>query len=82
MNDEWKDEQEGRRRLMQMAKLAAFFSGIGINFAVITGICIYAGMKFDDYLQGGATGKLVGILAGIMLSCYCVYREIKYFMHK
>lgn len=63
--------------LFHAAKAAAVLSGIGIYFAVVLGICIYAGHMADQYFNLDSTGKLIGILLGFPIGIYSTYRQIK-----
>lgn len=62
---------------LQMAKVFALLSGIGIYFAVVVGICVYLGMLADDYLYLDGKGRLLGILLGFPVAIYSTYRQLK-----
>lgn len=65
------------KELFQAAKTLAVFSGIGIYFAIVLGICIYIGNWADQALDLGNMGKIAGILLGFPIGIYSAYRQVK-----
>ena len=67
-------KQEG---LWQAVRAFSILSGVGIYLAVVVGLCVYAGMAADEYLEISPCGKLTGILLGFPLAIYSLYRQLR-----
>ena len=63
--------------LVILAKSLGIFTGLGIYLAVFIGAFVYGGMYLDEAFELGHTCTLIGILLGVPLSIYSVYRQLK-----
>ena len=60
-----------------MWKAFSILSGVGIYLAAFMLICLYLGGCADEYLELGGKGRLVGIILGLPLAFYSLYRQLK-----
>ncbi len=60
-----------------MWKAFSILSGVGFYLAAFMLICLYLGGLADEYLGLGGKGRLVGIILGLPLAFYSLYRQLK-----
>ena len=60
-----------------MWKAFAILSGVGIYLAVFMLICIYVGGLVDEFFALGGKGRLIGIVIGLPMAFYSIYRQLK-----
>ena len=61
-----------------MWKAFAILSGVGIYLAVFMLICLYLGGFVDDLFELNGKGRLLGIVLGLPLAFYSLYRQLKH----
>ena len=61
-----------------MWKAFAILSGVGIYLAVFMLICLYLGGFIDDLFELNGKGRLLGIVLGLPLAFYSLYRQLKH----
>ena len=69
-----KDRDDGLR---QALKAFSMLGGVGINFVVFVGICVFLGYEADKAFGLGHAGRLTGILVGFPGAMYTLYRQLK-----
>ena len=60
-----------------MLQALGILGGIGIYFAVVMGLCIFAGDWLDQNYGLGYYGKLTGIIVGFPIAIYSTWRQLK-----
>lgn len=61
-----------------MWKAFAIFSGVGFYLAAFMLICLYLGGLADDFFELGGKGRLIGIILGLPMAFYSIYRQLKH----
>lgn len=71
-------EKKGKNTKDDKSTLQAFgfVSGIGIQFAVIIGVCIFIGKEVDSFLQISPWGTLIGIISGFLSGIWITYKKL------
>ncbi len=60
-----------------MWKAFAILSGVGFYLAAFMLVCLYLGGLVDDFFELGGKGRLIGIVLGLPLAFYSLYRQLK-----
>ena len=60
-----------------MWKAFAVLSGVGFYLAAFMLICLYLGGVADDLFALDGKGRLTGIILGLPLAFYSLYRQLK-----
>ena len=60
-----------------MWKAFAVLSGVGFYLAAFMLVCIYLGGLVDDFFDLDGKGRLSGIVFGLPLAFYSLYRQLK-----
>ena len=68
---------EDKDSIIKTLKAVSIFSGAGIYIACVVGMCLYAGMKADEFFSLSPYGKIGGIVVGFPVAIYTLYRQIK-----
>ena len=61
-----------------MWKAFAILSGVGFYLAAFMLICLYLGGLVDDFFELDGKGRLCGIIIGLPLAFYSLYRQLKH----
>ena len=56
---------------------ASYFTGIGIYLATTVVVCIWLGMKFDDFFDTAPKGRLAGIVIAFPAAIYSIYHKVR-----
>lgn len=72
MDNKGNDKHEERTQMQALG----FVTGIGINFAAIIAVCLFAGRYYDQNFGSGSTGTLIGIILGFITAIWSTYKKI------
>lgn len=61
-----------------MWKALAILSGVGFYLAAFMLVCLYLGGLADDFFSLDGKGRVAGIVLGLPLAFYSLYRQLKY----
>lgn len=57
-------------------QIVIFFANLGINFAVVVGLCLFIGRFIGEKCGYQNEGTIVGIILGIAAAVYTVYKQL------
>ena len=72
-----KNPWENYEELRRVVWAASIFFGLGIYLATTVGVCIWLGMKFDEFFGTEPNGLLTGIVMGFPVAIYSVYKKMR-----
>ena len=70
-------ESKRRRDWFRYVWAASYFTGIGIYLATTVVVCIWLGMKFDDFFGTEPNGRLAGIFLAFPAAIYSIYHKVR-----
>lgn len=71
-------DKKGKNKGETQSTLQAlsFASGIGISFAVMIGVCLYAGIYIDEQLSTSPLATIIGIILGFITAMWTTYQKL------
>ena len=80
MNEKQDNGAEKPKRyqlLFRYVWAASYFMGIGIYVATTVVVCIWLGMKADEFFGIAPKGTIAGILIGFPVAIYSIYYQVR-----
>lgn len=53
-----------------------FASGLGINFAITIGVCLYVGIYIDERFATSPAATIIGIILGFITAIWSTYQKL------